>query len=407
MAYTVADQVPERDRDRDLFELVEAIRRRFGDVYTFHQDISQNEYGGFDEATIQRYHFIQYFNWTDKDNHSKSRLLDTLKEEIRRLQRKDPATCYEFLDDYSESLRRAYATIESVLTYDGDSEVETLIERMHALGDMAKFYPWFIAAWPTLDNDEERRIFCKTVETYLLRVYAVGKKDSHTGRAKLYRLVRDIESDNPPTVETPSDLPGDETVPARLSGYVSAIDSVMSDYQDDSSFERSLTLNNTFERMSSKDLRYLLYVYSIERSDGEGEPLDIDLDQILSNSYSIEHIWPQSPGDEEEPLEKRYPLESANGYPSIKDRYEEHMHRLGNLTIASRSWNSEWGDSDFATKREKYRDSGLWAQKEIAKQYDEWSLENIDAREESLVDEILDIWPSPRSMLKRDGLLSP
>ena len=56
MAYTVAEEVPEDERDKDLFELIEAIRERFGDIYTFHQDISQNEYGGFDEATIQRYH---------------------------------------------------------------------------------------------------------------------------------------------------------------------------------------------------------------------------------------------------------------------------------------------------------------------------------------------------------------
>jgi hypothetical protein len=395
MAYTVAEEVPEDEHDKDLFELVEAIRERFGDIYTFHQDISQNEYGGFDEATIQRYHFIQYFNWTNKDNHAKSQLLDTLKKKVRSLQQTDPVVCYEYLDNYSESLRQAYDTIYSVLTYEGDSEVETLIERMHALGNMAKFYPWFIGAWPTLSSNEERRVFCKAIETYLLRVYVVGKKDSHTGRAKLYRLARDLEHNNPPTVNTPSDLPGSETVSANIRGYVSTIDSVMNDYQDDDSFERSLRANNTYERMSSSDLRYLLYVYSIERSGGEGEPLDIELDQILSSEYTIEHIWPRSPGDEEEPIEVSYPIKDSDGYASIKERYEDTIHRLGNLTIASRSWNSTWGDAEYETKKEKYRDSGLWAQKEVAKKYDEWSVENIGEREDELVSEVMEIWSSP------------
>ena len=406
MAYTVADKVPEEEKDKDLIELINAIRGRFGDIYTFHQDISKHEYGGdFDEATIQRYHFIQYFNWTDKDNHSKSRLLETLKDEVRLLQRTDPVACYEFIDDYSESLRRAYKTTLSVFEYDSNSRVETLIERMHILGEMAKFYPWFIAVWPTLDSDSEREIFCKAIEIYILRVYTIGQKDSHTGRAKLYRRARDIFHDNPPTVTSSDDLPGGVTVDPTIDDYVYTIGSVMSDYQNDSAFERTLHANNTRERMSSKDLRYLLYVYSVERSGGEGEPLDIDLDQILGNEYTVEHIWPQSPGDKDEPVKDRYPLTDLGEYASIKERYEDNVHRLGNLTIASRSWNSKWGNRDYETKREKYRDSGLWAQKEVAKEYDEWSIENMKDRENNLVGEILKIWPHPSSMLSSPSSL--
>jgi hypothetical protein len=110
----------------------------------------------------------------------------------------------------------------------------------------------------------------------------------------------------------------------------------------------------------------------------------------MGESYTIEHIWPQKPDE--------LPVEDAGEYPSAEQRYDAYKHRLGNLTLASKSWNSTWGNADFETKRnEGYEKSKLWVQWEI-QEYDEWSTETIEHREERLVDEyVMEKWATPET----------
>jgi hypothetical protein len=116
------------------------------------------------------------------------------------------------------------------------------------------------------------------------------------------------------------------------------------------------------------------------------------LDEAMGGGYHVEHIWPQNP--------EELPIEGAGDYPSPEERYAAFTDRLGNLTLASGSWNSEWGNSDFETKREEgYEKSKLWVQWEIAENYDEWSIENIEKREQKLIEFILEQWAAPETRL--------
>jgi hypothetical protein len=112
----------------------------------------------------------------------------------------------------------------------------------------------------------------------------------------------------------------------------------------------------------------------------------------MGEDYTIEHIWPQAPAD--------LPIDNPGEYPSAEQRYEAYKHQLGNQTLASKSWNSTWGNADFETKRDEgYEKSKLWVQWDV-QEYDKWSTENIERRGERLIEEyVMKKWATPKTRL--------
>lgn len=79
------------------------------------------------------------------------------------------------------------------------------------------------------------------------------------------------------------------------------------------------------------------------------------LDEAMSREYTVEHIWQRTP--------EELPIKNAGEYPSAEARYGANIYRLGNLTLASRPWNSKLGNSGFDVKRDEGHDeSKLWVQ---------------------------------------------
>ncbi|UHQ96010.1 HNH endonuclease family protein [Natrinema halophilum] len=166
----------------------------------------------------------------------------------------------------------------------------------------------------------------------------------------------------------------------------------MNRYEDDSQFRRSLSAADLYSKASSQDLRYLFYFYNEHRADEKGERGGPTLSEAMSNEYTVEHIWPQSPDG--------LPIEDADEYSSPEARYDAYVHHLGNLTLASRSWNSKWGNAAFETKRDDgYVESKLWVQWDIQDNYDEWSVANIEDREKAIIEFVLEEWATPETRL--------
>ena len=94
-----------------------------------------------------------------------------------------------------------------------------------------------------------------------------------------------------------------------------------------------------------------------------------------SASRTVEHILPQNPeaGSRWSKL-----LKKANGAAAPL------CHRLGNLVLLPQPLNSQASNADFSTKHEVYRTTGLAITDEIAA-YKDWTLTDIDQREEDLI----------------------
>ena len=106
----------------------------------------------------------------------------------------------------------------------------------------------------------------------------------------------------------------------------------------DEAFRRHLSETHCYPNLGTRTIKYLLTEYEMNRRIEEGEPLPPDLAQILSREYETEHILPQNP------VEGLDQDEAA--------AHEEIVHRLGNLTLASKEWNRTMGNRAFHEKRD-------------------------------------------------------
>jgi len=364
MAYLAAD-----DEDNGQ-STITRIRQAFGQMYDDHQRMLDSPYvEDLSDDAVQRYHFITFFDWSSREEHQNPRFLNELKTHIRNLREDDPQACLQYIREYVDGLEVAFNQLADILRYDADDEIDFLIERIHRLRHATKFYPLLLKAWPNLDT-EGRKDLLDAIETYIFRVYSIGNHPTYTGRSSIQTLTRD----------TPAGSPADM--------WVRGIVDIMNRYRNDKLFRRALTSSDLYTSVSSQDLRYLFYFYNEHRAETEGEAGAISLLEAMGENYTVEHIWPQSPN--------ALPIHDAGDYPSPEQHYEAYIHRLGNLTLASKSWNSTWGNTDFETKRaEGYEKSKLWVQWDV-QDYDEWSIENIERREQKMIEEyIMEKWSTP------------
>ena len=72
--------------------------------------------------------------------------------------------------------------------------------------------------------------------------------------------------------------------------------------------------------------------------------------------------------------------------------HREIVHRLGNLTIASKGWNQSMSNRSFKEKKEYYGGSILRVQRELLVDREEWSEASIRQRGESIADFALKRW---------------
>ena len=206
-------------------------------------------------------------------------------------------------------------------------------------------------------------------ETLVFRMYAVDNRRSDTGRGRLVRLAHNIHSDGT----------------MRVEEVLNRLASITRIYTTDDRFERLLSDPELYNSMSSRDIRYLLSHYGQELGVEVGEYVEHDLEHILSTDFGVEHILARNLADEDIP-------------ENLREEFEDNVHRLGNLTIASTYWNSSYGNLPFAKKktaegeREKEYQSSILRVQQVLANYEEFGRDELEAREQDIVDFALDEW---------------
>ena len=120
-------------------------------------------------------------------------------------------------------------------------------------------------------------------------------------------------------------------------------------------------------RKKKKLVRYLLW--KLEK--------DASTIEIAEDSFSIEHILPESPSEE-----WRKDLTDS--------RIEDMVYRLGNLTPLEPSINRHVGNSSYSQKREQYPKSAYTLSQQILAE--DWTLDTIARRQETLASRAAYIW---------------
>jgi len=91
------------------------------------------------------------------------------------------------------------------------------------------------------------------------------------------------------------------------------------------------------------------------------------LDKDLYDSYTIEHIRPQNPTDEQ----------------YTDDFKKNYLHLAGNLALLTQSQNSKFGNKSFDKKKELFQDTALTSYTEIREKA-QWTETEIQERHKKI-----------------------
>jgi hypothetical protein len=174
--------------------------------------------------------------------------LNELKTEVtkRYLNEEHPEICLNYILDYSKDLERAFLALEEIVTYNKEDEINEIIDKLFTLSKIANFLPLIIALWLKYKEDRPRiKRILSLIEITNFRIFAIGKKRQDTGESLLYALAKDVHTNPKLTYNS---------VEESLREFVKK-------YQDDKDFMINLTAENFYNRIDSKDIKYLLYEY--------------------------------------------------------------------------------------------------------------------------------------------------
>lgn len=359
------------DRSSNRGALEERINGRFGKIFRelFVFSNGHKRVEDFKEESFQQYHWGLYDGYDSNEYYQE---LATLKSRLRGLYRDGQYDEIQTtIDEYTRSLREAASAFSALFRpSEREGAVREELDRLLTLGRVANVLPVLMSAHLEWGDDEPQGMasIVNACETLVFRVYAIDRRRSDTGRGRLVRLAHEI---NTGSLSNPSNV-------------IDAIHEITRKYAPDDRFERDLRDPDFYNSITSRDIRYLLFHYS-QNLDAEIKEETSDLSKILSKEFQVEHILAKNLSEEDIPSE-------------LQDQFDEHVDRLGNLTIASRYWNSTYGNLPFEQKKtsgsqrtKSYSSSTIRAQRVLA-DIPHFDRKTIARREDKIVNFVLDEW---------------
>lgn len=362
---------------------LEDIRREFKQMYRDRKRASKH--GSVPSLDrIQRYHFII---WDDRNinvqNPPYQRHLSELKQRFRAMDNDDEKVTA--IINYVQDLRESFESLREMKETDvNDDDLAAKLDHFFALGYQANFYPLLIAAWmnqrrKTVEADDILQLL-KRVETYILRAYVLRDYRTTKRKKSFYNRGRDVHD-------------GTKTV----ADVIEKIEQYIDWDCPDEKIITELRNESVYKNLSALRLRYLLYFYDVSLSQ-RNEHLHLDFKEVVTQELnqqeiSIEHVWPQD-------------STKLNLNKEEKEQHEVHKHRLGNLALMIGAENSAQSNDPFDKKRDWYSNSRILMLNELASpdknpewgneawDSDEWGVEQIEARENHIVNFVLNHWPN-------------
>ena len=345
--------------------LLHLIDEKFGKIYRYLEEINERYSKDIREDDIQRYHWALWFDGNYKESF---KYIDKLKLHFRGLMLKDRDQLLNQVENYVVSLEQVFYAFKEIFVdkIDNFNELKYIV----LLGRVGNFYPLIISTWIKKENEKVFIKILERVEKFIFRVFLMGNKRSDTGVSSFYELAHKIFKNKTSINEALSEIKNNALY-----------------YIFESDLTNELNNENFYNRHSSQDIRYIFYHYELMLREKEGEPLSINLKEILTEKYTVEHILAQELSKKDRPED-------------LKDdkEFEKHVHRLGNLVLCSRSWNSSMGKKPFEEKKKCKDKKQFYYQKLIFKcqqklaEFEKFSKSEISNRQKELIDWIKEKW---------------
>lgn len=242
-------------------------------------------------------------------------------------------------------------------------------DRLHRLGVLGVFLPLLLATRLRMPGDAGLYLQVLGVcERFAFRVYRLRGLRADTGESSLVSLAHKVYTGHFDAGEIPLEV-------AKILGW----------YSTDAQFRQAFVVTEPeSDWYGWGGLKYLLYEYE-QRLLGE-DPPEVSWEEIqkMDRERTIEHILPQTPSD-----------------PYWQERFDEEAlrlwtHDLGNLALSKD--NSSYSNKPFPKKRDSgsgkpcYAYSPMRNEREIAREWTDWTVDSITARRERLVAFALERW---------------
>lgn len=189
----------------------------------------------------------------------------------------------------------------------------------------------------------------------------------------LGRIVADL-------IATNSAAPAAELV-ERVTGHLARLNVTSTYWPGDDELRLTLATEAAYTRFPRGRMRMFLEAIEDEYRSETGQP------QLERKGYPIEHLLPRS-------WRETWPVATTEEAEERQAR----VHRLGNLTLLTKSLNSKVSNGPWVAKRAALRDHNtITLTGRVLKRTDEdvWNEELIDQRTSDLTEAILRVWPVP------------
>lgn len=293
--------------------------------------------------------FTRFKTYIEHDgNHHMSTLLPTIKEQ---------ADLYQAWTAAANDSHRQLTPVEMAVYRMKANETEVL----------KPLLIWLHAPERDLPTDVINRVV-GAAESWVMRRIMLRLSGSDLGR-----VVADV-------IRIFNQTPAEDLVDGVI-GHLSRLDAVSTYWPGDSEIRTSLSTEGAYRRFRRSRLRALLEAIENDFRSGTNQP------QVPRSGYPIEHLLPQTWQD-------NWPVE---GELTEADR-AAHVHRLGNLTLLTKSLNSKASNGPWSKKRDELanHDTLLLNSRLLKALGDsEWDEKHIDARTQTMIDVLLSIWAVP------------
>jgi hypothetical protein len=131
----------------------------------------------------------------------------------------------------------------------------------------------------------------------------------------------------------------------------------------------------------------------LEEAQAHREPVDVG-DLLDKNSLQLEHILPQSIGNDDSGMAWQFAL--GNDWQTVHTTW---VHTLGNLALTG--YNPSLSNHAFEVKRQAFAESHLVLTHELAA-IAEWNADEIEQRGAALAKRVAAFWPAPAASINSD-----
>ncbi|MFJ2507438.1 GmrSD restriction endonuclease domain-containing protein [Arthrobacter citreus] len=190
----------------------------------------------------------------------------------------------------------------------------------------------------------------------------------------LGRIIADVIAAN---TDAPTDEIGD-----RVIGHLARLNVTSTYWPGDEEVRQTLTTEAAYSRYPRGRLRMFLEAIEDHYRAETRQP------QVERKNYPIEHLLPRKWSD-------TWPVET----PEAAEDRQARVHRLGNLTLLTKSLNSKISNGPWPAKRAallRHNTITLTGRVVGKTEHHAWDEEGIDDRTSELVNAVLEIWPVPK-----------